>query len=293
MFVLLIPLLGKAQDTTAHRRNAAVFAASGLGVVYAGSMATLYKTWYSNYTFEKFHFFNDNPEWKGLDKAGHFTTSWWAASWVADGFELSGMRRSKAALWGVFTPLAFTTTIEVFDGFSSGWGFSWGDMLANASGSAVFYLQERVWKEQRILFRFSCRNTRFAPIRPKLLGAGIPERWLKDYNGQTYWISYPLKRLAGNAGWVPSWLNVAIGSGASGMLGGRTNTWIENGVLVDYSKQPRYRQWYLSLDVDLKKLPIKGKAWKFIASSVGWLKIPFPTIGWDRIQGVGFYPLYP
>jgi hypothetical protein len=38
-------------------------------------------------------------------------------------------------------------TVEVLDGFSSEWGAS-GDIIANASGTALFVSQELLWKEQ-------------------------------------------------------------------------------------------------------------------------------------------------
>ena len=43
------------------------------------------------------------------------------------------------------------TTVEIMDGFSSAWGFSWGDEVANLSDSLLFTLQQYFWDEQRIL----------------------------------------------------------------------------------------------------------------------------------------------
>ncbi len=34
-------------------------------------MVGLYSAWYSNYPQTNFHFFNDNNEWKQVDKVGH------------------------------------------------------------------------------------------------------------------------------------------------------------------------------------------------------------------------------
>ena len=36
----------------------------------------------------------------------------------------------------------FLTTVETLDGFSEEWGASWGDLIANTSGTFVFIGQE-------------------------------------------------------------------------------------------------------------------------------------------------------
>jgi hypothetical protein len=83
------------------------------------------------------------------------------------------------------------TAVEVLDGFSSEWGASSGDIIANASGTA-FVSQELLWKEQRITPKFSFHTTQYAQYRPNVLGSSLAEQMLKDYNGQTYWLSVNL-----------------------------------------------------------------------------------------------------
>jgi hypothetical protein len=52
------------------------------------------------------------------------------------------------------------TAVEVLDGFSSEWGASSGDIIANAS--ALLVSQELLWKEQRITPKFSFHTTQYA-----------------------------------------------------------------------------------------------------------------------------------
>ncbi|MEJ6491389.1 MAG: hypothetical protein QNL60_02870 [Flavobacteriales bacterium] len=59
-------------------------------------------------------------------------------------------------------------------------------MGANALGSGLFLGHHLLWKEQRIVLKFSSHPTEFAKYRPEVLGSSYPERLLKDYNGQTY-----------------------------------------------------------------------------------------------------------
>jgi hypothetical protein len=84
------------------------------------------------------------------------------------------------------------TIVEVFDGFSAEWGASTGDLIANATGTALYVSQELLWKEQRITPKFSFHSTKYAALRPDVLGSSLPEKNSKDYNGQTYWLSINL-----------------------------------------------------------------------------------------------------
>ena len=89
----------------------------------------------------------------------------------------------------------------------------------------------------------------------------------------------------------PSWLNVAVGYGASGMVGANSNPEFDNdGNAIPYF--PRYRQWYLTFDVDLTKIKTRKHGLKFLFNALNLLKIPFPTIEYNKEQGFVFHPLY-
>ena len=257
---------------------------SVIGAIYVGSMTALYQSWYRDYAFKRFQFFNDMPEWKGMDKLGHATTSWWAAQWLYTSQQSLGLERENLALHSTIIPLCFMTTIEVFDGFSSGWGFSLGDMAANVAGAGLFYTQQHLFNQQRILLKYSYHQTNFAEQRPEILGKTKVERLLKDYNGQTYWLSIPIKQ--------DGWFCLSMGYNASGMLGGRDNNWTNNGVTYDYSSIDRFSTWSMSFDIDLLKLPIKGKFWKTFASTLRWIKIPAPALQWSRSNNFKVHPFY-
>ena len=53
----------------------------------------------------------------------------------------------------------------------------------------------------------------------------------------------------------------------------------------------RYRQYYLSLDVDLSKIKTKRKWAKALFTTFGLLKIPFPTLEFSE-KGTKFHPIY-
>jgi hypothetical protein len=47
----------------------------GAGIMYSGALVGLNELWYSGDDRTSFHFFNDNAEWKQVDKFGHFYTA--------------------------------------------------------------------------------------------------------------------------------------------------------------------------------------------------------------------------
>ena len=46
----------------------------------------------------------------------------------------------------------------------------------------------------RIYPKFSFHRTDYAPLRPDVLGDGLAEEIFKDYNGQTYWLSFDMDK---------------------------------------------------------------------------------------------------
>lgn len=68
------------------------------------------------------------------------------------------------------------STIEVFDGFSTGWGASANDLLADFSGVLIYSSQYLEWKEERIVPKFSYHFTHYAYLRPEELGNNAAER---------------------------------------------------------------------------------------------------------------------
>ena len=241
--------------------------------------------WYKDYPKSKFHFFNDNSEWLQMDKCGHFYTANKLGNLVADSYLWAGLSQKKSAIIGASYGLAFQTTLEIMDGYSSEWGFSWGDMAANTLGSLSFLTQELIWKEQKILLKFSTHLTNYASIRPNTLGKTIPQRLLKDYNGQTYWVSIPINFLVKKS---PDWLLFAFGYSIHDKIVGNSEIYTDLNTNITYHSM---RDFYFSLDIDFSKIPIKNKILKKITSQFNYLKIPFPAIQFNQ-NGIGFRGIY-
>lgn len=259
--------------------------------LYAGSMYGLNQLWYKNYPRSSFHFFDDNYEWLQMDKCGHATTAYYVGRVGIGLMKWSGVERKKAIWYGGMVGSVYQSTIEVLDGYSSQWGFSIGDFTANTIGSIVVVGEELAWDEQRIVLKFSFHPSIYAPYRPDELGKTLQENILKDYNGQTYWLSVNPSSFMSKQTKFPKWLNIAVGYGAEGMTGAFFNPpYISaGGWQINFD---RYRQYYLSFDVDLTRIKAKSKILNTVFNTIGFIKIPAPSIEFNKygIKGnlIGF-----
>ncbi len=269
------------------RFNAVVTAGA---VAYTGTMYGLYHLWYKDYGLNNFHFFNDNDEWLYFDKLGHSLSAYYIGSLGYNTLKWTGLDENKSIWYGGSLGLVFQTSFEVFDGLSDGWGASPGDLIANTAGTALFIGQQFLWHEQRIMLKWSLHLSPYAQYRPNVLGSTVPERLLKDYNGQTFWMSANIASFLPEDTRFPKWLNVALGYSVDGLTGGSVNITEHNGNPVPYFT--RQSQYFLSLDVDLSKIPTKNEHLKVVLQALGVIKIPFPALELNAKDGVKFRPFY-
>jgi hypothetical protein len=257
-----------------------IFAAQS--VLYLGTIYGLSKSWYkqplTHFTIE-----DDTREWLQMDKVGHVYTSYQIARHTAALYKKTGISKRQMLIYGAISGVIFQTPIEILDGFSPDYGFSPGDMVANLAGSALFLGQVALWDEVRIHPKFSFHSTSLARVRPELLGKSLSESWLKDYNGQTYWLSASPKSFFQGSNW-PAWLCFSVGYGIHDMVSAEPRKSVEMGY------RP-YRQYYLSMDIDLTKIKTRSKFVHTIGFLVNSLKIPAPALQFSR-KGVDFKPFY-
>jgi len=257
-------------------------------VLYTGTMIGLHQLWYKKEPSTSFHYFNDNQQWLYMDKIGHSMTSYYVGKIGFNTLRWSGVSEKKSVWYGGTLGLVFLSSVEVFDGFAKEWGFSGGDMAANVLGSGLFIGQQLGWKEQRILLKYSFYPSDYAAKRPNMLGENFLQQSLKDYNGQTYWLSVNVASFLNDETRFPKWLNVALGYGADGMLGGRNNEFISNNEYFNYSNIKRQKQFYLSLDVDLSRIKTKNQLLSGILNTFGFIKFPFPALMLEENSGLRF-----
>ena len=267
------------------------FGATGVGLaLYGATSFGLYHAWYANFERRGLRSFDDWPEWNQMDKAGHVFSAYTFNRYAFAGLRWAGLRRSHSRIAALGVANLLQGTIELMDGYSAGWGFSWSDMGANVAGSLVFTLQDVAWREQRILLKVSndlrphpdvpvfneAREGNLGFVTRQRFGQGHLERFLKDYNAQTIWASVNPKSFFPRSK-LPGWLNVAVGYGSENVYGAYGNVWREDGVRFLYPED-RYRQYFLSPDIYLSRIPTKKRWVRLVLGALDAFKIPGPAL---------------
>ena len=258
----------------------------GAAATYGISMLALNQLWYADYNRTGFHAFNDNNQWLQMDKVGHVYSTYTLSKInfeLLNHADLTEKQRKKVVYISSATSALFLTSIEVLDGFSSEWGFSWGDFAANSLGIVLFSSQELWLKKQLFQLKYSYQSSSYKERRPEVFGQNTIEGAFKDYNGQTYWLTTTL------SDWKPmnrlKWLGVAIGYGADQMLS-------SNGRFFEGATTEPIRQFYFALDVDLTKIET-NKLWlKKTFRVLNHLKVPAPTLELGERTQPKIYGLY-
>lgn len=146
---------------------------------YVLSMVGINQLWYAGFDRSGLHSINDNQEWLQMDKFGHIMTSYYVGKIGMEMLDWAGESKKNQIIYGASLGFVFLSTVEMFDGYSKEWGFSFGDIVANASGTGLLIGQELLWKEQRIQLKYSFHQTRFAKQNPELLGENFLENTLR------------------------------------------------------------------------------------------------------------------
>lgn len=277
-FSIIRPVSAQRDSTLNRKKLRTLVISSGAG--YLAGIAGLNYVWYKNTERQSFRFFNDNAEWKQMDKAGHFFSSFQLSALPARALKSCNLDERRSDLYGALTGFLLTLPVEVMDGFSDGYGASVGDAVADAAGPAFYLVQQLGWRETRIHPKLSFHRTHYPPLRPELLGDNFAGEVVKDYNGQTFWLSFDVDKFTV----FPRWLNLAAGYGAEDMVYARDG---ENRA-AGYDP---CRQYYLAVDIDLTAVRTRSRAVRTLIYIANMVRFPAPALEFSR-KRVKFHALY-
>jgi hypothetical protein len=273
-----------ALNLSNQKKYNTIFTSLAIGAS-ASSLVGLNSLWYKDYPRSKFHFFNDSKEWMQMDKWGHAFTSYQIGRNFYNTLKTSDSNRNRNIFIGGASGLIYLTGIEILDGKSAQWGFSKSDMLANTIGYFLFASQEYFLRQQFISLKFSYQKSAFADMRPETFGRNFQQRLLKDYNGQTYWLSAPLSLNRTNTKRFTQWLCISFGYSID------ENLYADNNI-NSVNNFHATREFFFSFDADLNRIEWRRKWMKKIATVINFIKIPSPTIGIRSDGKVKVYPVY-
>ena len=285
LYIVLFCLhhVGNSQaDTTCSCRTKVPLTSAAIGLT---SYYFLNQLWYTQYPQDHFHFFYDGDEWLQMDKIGHAFTSYQIGNQLYSSFLRTGYNEKESARFAALTGWSYMLGIEILDGFSSQWGFSPYDIAANSAGSFLYWIQQEKWGEQKINLKYSFYPTRFSEINPSQLGENFQQRILKDYNGQTYWLSFNSTIIFSKNNTFRDAINFNIGYSTTEMTRAKTN----NNLVNNFHPT---REFLFSFDADLNRVKWKRKGMKKVARILSVIKIPLPTLeirGDGKIKFHSFY----
>lgn len=269
-----------------RRRRRVRLLAGGYALSYGTLYTGLTTSWYTGERVP-LHWFNDLPEWQQLDKGGHFWGAFQESRGAVDMLRWAGLSEKKAIWYGSFVGFALQSPIELLDGRDPQYGASATDLAANFLGSVGVLSQELLWHDVRLMPKFSFHLTAYAARRPNVLGRTVAERFLKDYNGQTYWLCADVGAFLSlpPGSRYPRWLQPALGYGGQDMV------YNDDGTNAAAGLRP-YRQFYLSLDVDLRRIPTRHVWLRRVFYTLSIFHLPAPALEVNGRGQVVFHPLY-
>jgi hypothetical protein len=248
------------------------------------TVAYLYqrKVWYTENTtvFHTLEFMQDWNKYQQMDKFGHFSDAYFTSDLAGKIYRWSGFSGNTSVWLGALSGWAWMLEIEVSDAFMAEWGFSWGDMLANTLGSAFYVLQQFNYDALGGLHpKFSWHKSE---AWKEMRYHKDPKAFFEDYEGMTFWLTinphhyFPESWKKDYSQWLAP-LGLAVGVSAKN---------------IGIYPWGGYKEYFVGLDVDLRKLPIwdDWTFFKFVKSEVNFLRLPLPTIRFSpKGTWFGFY----
>ncbi|MFY8012220.1 MAG: DUF2279 domain-containing protein [Saprospiraceae bacterium] len=297
----------KVADTLNETRLTTLTATSA--VTYIGTTLAFNELWYKDYPRVKFHLKDDWILWEQVDKYGHAFSAYQSAKMGYNAFKWTGISDKKAVFIGMGISIALMNTLEIMDGFSKGWGFSLYDAGFNTFGTTLFTSQQLAWKEQKIAIKWSSTRPKYAttPITTNiptffgsqqyaaegLYGRNFWEYAFKDYNAMTIWASispasFFMDREKKN---ILRSMCLSVGLGGENIYGAAYNNYRDKEGRMTFIGLPRYKQFYLSIDINTEMIPSKSKLLRTVFKAINFIKIPAPTIELNTLGQFKFHPI--
>lgn len=254
-----------AQDSTSQqkltRRQKMVI--GGLAFQQVVSFGVQYKWWWKD-DYHSFQFERDgfvDGYWLGVDKAGHFFTSYLYFHSLNELLAWADFSPKTRRITSVALPLAWAISIEIGDGFSS-YGYSWEDLASNTMGIGLGLLQERYPYMRNFKVKMSYYPT--AHYRNN----GFKDWALTaDYRGHCYWLSFDVHNLLPHKAqrYWPPFLNMAVGYGIDPK--------------ESYEVVPSMRDFCIGFDWNLSSIKTKNKSRYVAKELLDYIHYPAPGIG--------------
>lgn len=251
---------------------------------HLGQKKTIWKN------FSNFQVVEDGKYALYADKAGHFYGTFLTSYILLSSLIECGFDYHLSSAIGSVLGLAYTTYVEVLDGFSKDWGFSPSDFYADLAGAFFFLGYAYFPLVQNFTPKFM-----YTPPRWINSNSRVPSSmFIDDYSSHTFFISVNIYNILPQhlKKYYPSWLEFSFGYAVRNLCDPFHYSCSPN------SSEPispfawGNRKFIIALDYDLVKLLPDGKPfWNWFKQSLNFFKFPSPAIEFG--SPTRFYLLYP
>ncbi len=229
-----------------------------------------------------------------IDKAGHFYGAHTASYFFREALVSSGFGWEASNNLGAGLGLAYSTYIEILDGYGKNWGFSPSDWYADVLGSVFFAAQNYFPVLQNFTPKFMYFPAEWTGNKSR-----IPhEIFMDDYASQVFFMSINVHNLLPKKWkkYYPDWLELSIGYAVRNILdqnspAGRGVEPCSECISLEPGNwgSPRL---IISLDYNMVKLlPDGSNTWNWFKQSLNLLKFPAPALEIGKVTR--FYLIFP
>ncbi len=242
-----------------------IAATSAVGGLLGLSVYWCYDSWWRN-AGGGFRFISEN--WlnsyaSGIDKVGHFYTSYFYFHLFRNIMLWGGYESTTAEWWAFGSSAFFAVVVEIGDGLTPQYGFDYQDLTFNLAGAAYGLLQTRVPFLKNFNFKWS-----YVPRD----GYRFPVRLVDHYDDHTYWLTVNVNNLLPESVeplW-PDWLQLAVGMGVD-----------------DYWTK---REFVIGFDIDLLSLfKPTNQDWLLFHKTANMFHIPAPAVKFTEGKSPKYY----
>lgn len=193
----------------------------------------------------------------GADKIGHFYFGYLLSNLYNLGFQWVGYKKNKSLLYSGIISFSYQTFLEIRDGFSKKYGFSWGDFGANFLGSFFPYLKNKYPLFSAVSFKISYdASERFKKNSNEYI--------IDDYESTYHWITFDINKIfpVSNKIGFPDFLDLSIGHSVKGLNFG----------------EKRKHEFFIGLDWDWDSIPTNIPIISDLLKIINLYHLPAPTI---------------
>lgn len=239
------------------------------------------RVWWKPTKVKKFVWRDDWNDVVKADKAGHLYFSYVLSDAYKSIFQWVGFDSKTSAFLGAGISVIYEVgAVELTDGFTTRWGFSPTDAIADIVGAFFPVAQEYLPSLQAINFKLSYTPSGYTWSDYLRVGslkdALYKKQFHTDYEGMTFWMSFDFQRFLPKEveRFIPDFLNFAIGYS------------VKN---INYSGRG-YSEIYVAIDYNLLKVDTGLDILNRMIRTLNYIHFPAPTL---RVKpGIKFYYLY-